>query len=492
MAFATAEGEIVSVRTFLTVLARRVRTVVLVFLACVTGSGLATLLATPTYTAEATLFFSVGSADSVDDLQQGANFTRDQMTSYASVVQTPVVLQPVIDELGLSGSTGDLADKLDVTAPNNTVLLEVEVTDTDARQAAAIADAVSEQVITVVEDLAPAGTVAARPSVEVTVVAPAETPEDPSSPDVLLNLVAGVVLGLGFGVLAALGREALDTRVRTAAQVATLTSRPVIGTLGVDAARKRRVVVEADPYSPQAEEYRQLRTNLQFLDIGGRDADGAGTERRVIAVTSSLAGEGKSTVATNLAVALAETSARVLLVDADLRRPSVASQLGLEGAAGLTTVLLGEADVSDVVQGWGRTGLDVLTSGVLPPNPTELLASPAMHRLLHDVRDAYDHVVIDCPPLLPVADGTVLATLADGTILLANATRVRRHQLAESARSLTQVSAPVLGVVLTQVERSRNTYGYAREAALDPAGARGAAAGDHVVPAPPERVPVRR
>ncbi len=477
-----------SVRAFLTILARRARTVVVVFLVCVAAAVAATLTATPTYTAQATLFFSVGSADSVDDLQQGANFTRDQMASYASVVETPVVLQPVVDDLGLRGDADDLAGAVEVASPNGTVLLEIEATDTDARQAAAVADAVSEQVIDVVEDLAPAGADAARPSVEVTVVAPAEVPESPSSPDLVLNLAAGLLLGLGLGVLAGLGKEALDTRVRTAAQVAALTSRPVIGSLGVDGARRRRVVVESEPHSPQAEEYRQLRTSLQFLDVGGPGAHDGGTGRRVLAVTSSLAGEGKSTVAANLAVALAETSARVLLVDADLRRPSVATRLGLEGAAGLTTVLLGEADVADVVQGWGRTGLHVLTSGVLPPNPTELLASPAMHRLLRDVRGAYDHVVIDCPPLLPVADGTVLATLVDGTVLLANATRVTRHQLAESVRTLAQVSAPVLGVVLNQVERSRSTYGYAREAALDPA-AGGPPAGG--VAAGAERVSVR-
>ncbi|MGY1692663.1 polysaccharide biosynthesis tyrosine autokinase [Geodermatophilus sp. SYSU D01105] len=478
-----------ALRTFLTVLGRRARIVVAVFLICVAGSGLATWLATPTYTAQATLFFSVGAAESVDDLQQGGNATRAQMTSYASLVETPSVLQPVIDRLDLAETTSSLAGQVDVTAPSDTVLLEIEVTDTDAGQAARIANAVADQVITVVEDLSPTGTDAVRPAIEATVVAPAETPRKTSSPDVLLNLAAGIVLGLGLGVLAALGRDALDTRVRTATEVAALTNRPVIGNLGVDGGRQRRVAVEAAPHSPQAEEYRQLRTNLQFLDVGRRGelGDGARTSRGVLAVTSSLAAEGKSTVAVNLAVALAETSARVLLVDADLRRPSVATRLGLEGSAGLTTVLLGQAEVSDVVQEWGRTGLEVLTSGVLPPNPTELLASPAMHRLLDQLRASYDHVVIDCPPLLPVADGTILSTLVDGTIVLANATKVRRHQLAESLRNLSQVDARVLGVVLNQLDRGKDTYGYSRDAAVG-AGGQATAAGRDTVPVEPGAV----
>jgi capsular exopolysaccharide synthesis family protein len=444
----------------LTVLARRARIVSAVFLICVAGSGLASFLATPSYTASAELFFSVSTADSVDDLQQGANFTRDQMASFASLVTTPTVLQPVVNRLDLSRTATQLARQVEVTSPNGTVLLDIEVSDTEARRAATVANAIAAQVIDVVGDLAPTGTVVDRPAVEVTVVTPAATPRTASSPDVLLNLAAGVVLGLGLGVLVALAREALDTRVRTAAEIAALTSRPVIGELGVDGAGKRRVVLEADPHSPHAEAYRKLRTNLQFLDVARRE-DGARRRRPVLAVTSSLAGEGKSTVAMNLAVALAETSARVLLVDADLRRPSIATRLGLEGAAGLTTVLLDQAALSDVVQPWGRTDLEVLTSGPLPPNPTELLSSAAMHRLLGELREHYDFVVVDCPPVLPVADGAIVSQLVDGTILLANVTKVRRHQLGETLRNLAQVDAPVLGVVLNQTQRDQRTYGYA-------------------------------
>jgi capsular exopolysaccharide synthesis family protein len=227
--------------------------------------------------------------------------------------------------------------------------------------------------------------------------------------------------------------------------------------------------VVAAPHSPQAEAYRQLRTNLQFLQVGGAAADDA-PGGRVLTVSSSVAGEGKSTTAANLAVALAETSARVLLVDADLRRPALAGFLGLEGAVGLTTVLLGQAERGDVVQEWGTAGLQVLPSGPLPPNPTELLGSPAMRRLLDELRAEYDYVVLDSAPLLPVADGAVLAAQVDGTVLLANVTKVRRHQVTEALTTLGRVDAPVLGLVLNQVPRDEHTYGYAAEDAEPPAG----------------------
>jgi capsular exopolysaccharide synthesis family protein len=233
------------------------------------------------------------------------------------------------------------------------------------------------------------------------------------------------------------------------------------------------VVVAEAPHSSHAESFRQLRTSLQFLDVGAR-AGGPSEARRLLSVTSSLAGEGKTTVAVNLAVALAETSARVLLVDADLRRPSVATRLGVEGAVGLTTVLVGQAEVSDVVQPWGGTGLDVLTSGELPPNPGELLGSPAMRSLLARLRAEYDFVIVDTAPLLPVADGAIVASLVDGTLLLANVAKVRRYQLAESLGSLARVEASLLGVVLNRVARDVRSYGYAAD---DGAGTRSPAVG---------------
>jgi capsular exopolysaccharide synthesis family protein len=187
----------------------------------------------------------------------------------------------------------------------------------------------------------------------------------------------------------------------------------------------------------------------------------------VLAVTSSLPAEGKSTVSGNLAVALAETGARVLLVDADLRRPAIAELLGVEGGVGLTTVLAGAARVEDVVQDWGGKQLQVLASGPVPPNPAELLGSPAMRGLLEDLRGRYDHVVIDTAPLLPVADAAVLSRLVDGTLLVAQAGRVRRAELTRALGNLDQVSARVLGIVLNRVRGEESSYSYGRIAHED-------------------------
>jgi succinoglycan biosynthesis transport protein ExoP len=166
-------------------------------------------------------------------------------------------------------------------------------------------------------------------------------------------------------------------------------------------------------------------------------------------ITSALPGEGKSTVALNLALSLAEVSDRVLLVDADMRRPTVAGRLGIEGAAGLSTVLVGQAAFDDVAQDWGR--LTVLTAGVVPPNPAELLSSPAMAELAAELAARFDVVIWDTAPLLPVTDAQLLARHADGVVLVAGTRTVRRAQLAAALDSLQRVETRLLGVVLNML-----------------------------------------
>lgn len=424
------------------------------------GAYLAT--APRTYQATAGAFFSLEYGNSASDLVQGSTYAQSQVESFALLATTPAVLEPVLEELGVDESPQSLAGRIQASAPVDSVLVEVTVTDASPERSARLADAVVGSLSELVETLAPANDDGA-PTVRATTVAPAEVPARPAAPDPVLDLGVGLVAGLLAGTAAAFLRSALDTRIRDAEVLAEVTPRPLIGSVGVlpDAGR-RGIVVEGDPHSPQAESFRQLRTSLEFLAV---QADSAARRSWVLQVTSSGPGEGKSTVAANLAAALAETSASVLLVDADLRRPTIARLLRLEGAAGLTTVLLGQASVADVVQDWGRSGLQVLPSGPVPPNPAELLGSPAMGRLLDRLRGSYDFVVVDTPPLLPVADAAVLSRFTDGAVLVANARLTRRHSLLESLSNLDRVGATVLGVVLNAVQRDEETYSYrSREA----------------------------
>jgi succinoglycan biosynthesis transport protein ExoP len=213
------------------------------------------------------------------------------------------------------------------------------------------------------------------------------------------------------------------------------------------------LLVDVDPQSLRAESFRQLRTNIQFLDVDD--------PIKVVVVTSAVAEEGKSVTSANLALAMMATSARVLIIEADLRRPVQSDFFGVERAAGLTDVIAGRVDLDDVLQPWGTDGLAILPSGHLPPDPSELLGSAAMSKLLGRLRERFDFIVIDTPPLLPVTDAAVLATQADGVVLVVRYGKTSRHQVSSALRSIRAVGARFLGTVLTMAPSSRSgTYTY--------------------------------
>lgn len=442
-------------REYVRVLRRRWVTGVICALVVFATVSAVTLLVTPKYTATTRLFFAVQGTESATDLAQGSTFAEKQMTSYAQVATSPLVLDPVINDLGLGESATDLARSVTATVPADTVILEVAVTGVDPQQATRIANAIGAEMTTVAADLSPQRQDGSQ-AVKSTILAPATLPTRPSSPNVVRNLALGVALGLVLGIGAALLRDFLDTRVRTDEDVEALTDRPLLGSISFsDRVSKHPVLVADEPLSEPSESIRRLRTNLQFVS--------AGTGHKTLAITSSVSGEGKSTTAINLAVTLADAGSRVLLIDADLRRPSVAEYMGLEGRAGLTSVLIGRAKVEEVVQVWRDTSLHVLPSGPVPPNPSELLGSVAMRELLPRLTDAYDVVLLDSPPLLPVTDGAILARIAGGALLVVGADRVHRGQLAESLSTLEVAGAQAHGLVMNKVARrdsSRYGYGY--------------------------------
>ncbi|WP_127129588.1 polysaccharide biosynthesis tyrosine autokinase [Georgenia sp. SYP-B2076] len=441
----------VELRGYMAVLRKRWITVVLVTLAAVAVSAVVTFTTTPTYTAATRMFFSVQGGGSITDLNQGSTFTERQMASYAAVVTTPLVLEPVVDRLDLPVDAVELAETVTASAPAETVILTIEATDEDPALAADVANAVADQLAATIATISPPTPEGAE-AVRATVLTPATPPPAPSAPHTRLYLALGLLVGATLGVCVAVLRGVLDTRVRTAEDVAALTASAVLGTVGFDrSGTTHPVFMQDEPLGPRAEAVRRVRTNLQFVDLVDRPGS--------IVVTSSVPAEGKSTVAINLAVALADAGARVVLVDADLRRPSVAAYLGLEGGVGLTTVLIGRAELADVVQPWHGTSLSVLPSGALPPNPSELLGSPAMTTLLAHLTRTYDIVVLDSPPLLPVADAAVLAKLGGGTLLVAGADRCRKAMLRESLEMLEMVGARVLGIVLNKSGR-RDGGGY--------------------------------
>ncbi|MBD7917217.1 polysaccharide biosynthesis tyrosine autokinase [Cellulomonas sp. Sa3CUA2] len=397
-------------------------------------------LTTPTYAASAQIYVSVATGDSTSDLLQGSSFTRQQVVSYANLVDSPLVLRPVIDDLALDTRVDTLGESIVAESPLNSSLINITVRNESPAIAAAIANAVASEFSTVVSELdRPEGSESS--SVKMTTVREAVSPESPATPRTKINAALGVILGAALVVVIGVLRQVLNTRVRNESDIAKVTDIAVVGAIPLDEdAVKRPLILQADPRSPRSEAFRRLRTNVQFLGAGGGPA--------LFAVTSSVPGEGKTSTIVNLGIALADAGQRVMLIDCDLRRPAVARYLGIEGSVGLTTVLIGQATAREVVQPWGNGRLDVLPSGEIPPNPSELLGSPRMQALLRELSSAYDVVLLDTPPLLPVTDAAILSRLVGGVLMVARAGRVHRNELQQALTSLAAVDASVRGVVL--------------------------------------------
>ncbi|MGG7508898.1 polysaccharide biosynthesis tyrosine autokinase [Plantibacter sp. YIM 135249] len=413
------------------------------------------LLQTPTYSSSAKVFVSIQSSDNVQELAQGNTFTQQRVKTYADLVNTPIVLLPVVATLDLNKTADELSKQITASAPLDTTLIEIIATDTDPVRAADIANTAAESLTGVVADIETPDNGGASP-VKLTRVQEAGVPTKPVSPNVPLNLALGLLVGLVLGVAFAVLRETLDTRIRNERDIEVVTELPIMGGIAFDPkAKQRPLIVQADPKSPRSESFRSLRTNLQFLDVSDQP--------RSYVVTSSIQSEGKSTTAANLAIALTDAGHSVLLIDADLRRPKLADYFDIEGAVGLSDVLIRRATLDDTIQSWGRGKLSLLPAGAIPPNPSELLGSAIMQKLITGLEQQFDYVLIDAPPLLPVTDAALLARHTGGALLVVAAGRTHKNQLKGAIESLAHVNASVAGLVMTMVPtKGPDAYGYAR------------------------------
>ncbi|WP_456695184.1 polysaccharide biosynthesis tyrosine autokinase [Aeromicrobium sp. P5_D10] len=412
-----------------------------------------TWASTPQYTSSVRLFVSTSSA--ADDVQanQGGQFSLQRVKSYANLLTGEVIARRVTEKLRLEEDPRELAKQISASSALDTVILTVKVTDPSPERARVLANTVSEEFVAYVAVLeTPPGKDEA--TIKATIVDPANLSESPISPNPKRNLVIGLALGLLVGAGIAVLRETFDSTIKSTKQLGAIIDAPVLGAIGFDSqAVDTPLVTALDTYAPRTEAFRVLRTNLQFVDP---DQD-----HKVFVVTSSLPSEGKTTTAVNLALVLAEGGERVVLIEADLRRPKVSEYLRLEPTVGLTTVLVGRVELKDALQPTTHPNLTVLASGATPPNPAELLKSKAMSTLLADLREEFDIVLIDSPPLLPVTDGALIAAQADGALLVVRHSKTTVDQITAAQARLEAVGAHTSGIILSMVKASASdAYGY--------------------------------
>lgn len=428
----------------------------MVTLIVVGAAAAVTFTATPQYQSTARLFITTQASDTATESFQGGQFAAQRVASYADLASSRELAAAVARDLNLDVPPDDLSGRVSAEAVPETVNLDLSVTDPEPAQAQALTQAYAQGLVDLVRKLETPENKTQAP-IKATIVDRATLPHSPVSPKPVRNLAFGLVLGLLLGLGLALLRDLLDTTVKSTDDLAAASTAPVLGGIPFDPqARQKPLVTALDSHAPRVEAFRVLRTNLQFVEVD--------STAKVFVVTSALPEEGKTSTSVNLAITLAQAGHRTLLVEGDLRRPKAVSTLNLDGAVGVTTVLLGRVAAEDAIQRHADSELDVLASGAIPPNPAELLQSNAMHDLVKQLRADYDMVVIDAPPLLPVTDAALLASQADGALLVTRFGKTTRDQVAQAVERLAQVDAEPIGVVLnmtpTRGRRDRSGYGY--------------------------------
>jgi capsular exopolysaccharide synthesis family protein len=430
------------------------------------------MFVTPRYQSSAKFYVNNGSFDLGDiGLSAGdLSASKGLVNTYIVILQTRETLNDVIDYAGVDMTYKELRGIVSAASVSDTEIFEVTVTHPDPvtaeRLANAIAYVLPKRIDTIVE-----GT-----SAKVAEAAVMAT--SPSSPDYVQNAIVGLLVGVVLAMAGIVIRELVDVTVRAEEDIARVCSHPVLAAVPdmtapakgghyqrtgygnrkqpADAQQEPKLVGNDISFAA-SEAYKLLRTKLQYSFADESNS-------RVIGVASALTGEGKSLTAINLAHSLAQLDKKVLLVDCDMRRPSLATKLPISKRPGLSGYLTSQNHLDELVQDCGIEGdeyaFKVIASGQNPPNPVELLSSARMKRLITKLRDAYDYIILDLPPVSEVSDALAVAKMVDGILLVVRQHYCQRPALSAANRQFAFVDGRILGVVYNGTNDDSNRYGY--------------------------------
>ncbi len=409
-----------------------------------------------------------GASTTVNEQLNANSLASLRMQQYLPLVGTQAVADNMAEEMQLDGR-GFSPGPIEVENVGGSGILQITARGASAEEAQARADAgvraLASEILRLetldaskikesetLDDAATGG----EASLTLVPYEPAGLPGKPVSPDWVKNLLIGAGIGLLLGLILAYLRKMFDLRVRTTSDVEEAAETAVLAVIPTSSelAKQRKTAGGLERSSLSSEALRQLRSNIRFLNVDDPP--------RSIVITSSTPGEGKSTVSANLARVLAEAGEHVVLIDADLRRPMVATQFGIDGKIGLTQVLAGRVSLTDALQPTETKRLQVLPAGRIPPNPSELVGSKQMTEVVKKLRQNH-MVIVDAPPILPVTDAGILSRQCDGAILVVRVGKTMKDEVKLSAKRLEQVQGKLLGAVINMANQ-RNmgevVYGY--------------------------------
>ncbi|MBR3960652.1 MAG: polysaccharide biosynthesis tyrosine autokinase [Clostridia bacterium] len=444
-----------------------------VVLAAVIGAGAAFLgtfyFITPKYRSSA-LFYVNGNSLSVGSISlSDLSAAKDLVKSYIVILKSRETLNSVIDYAGIDYSYAELSGMISAASVNDTEIFQVYVTSDDPHEAEKIANAVAYILPKRIESIIDGATAK--------IVDYAVVPSAPFSPNHTKNTLIGLLAGAALALAIIVIQDIIDITIRTSDDLSNVTTLPVLAaipdmnTVNTSHKKKRKKkVVSINEQSflgnrmsfAAAEANKLLRTKLLFSFVDGE-------KNRVIGVSSSMTGEGKTITAINLAYSLAQLHKKVLLIDCDLRRPSVYKKLSIEKAPGLSEYLTGQLDNGQIVKLFefkdSASGFDTIVSGENPPNPMELISSEKMRNLIEEFRNIYDYVIIDLPPIGEVSDSLAVADYVDGMLLVVRQNYCNRVALADAISQFEFVNTKLIGIALNCSNDDVDGYGrykYAR------------------------------
>lgn len=401
------------------------------------------------YASTSTGYVTVGDSAGIGDVISGNSAAVDKAGSYIQIVKSRKVAEEIIasnPDLGMSA--GEVSSNLTAALEGTSALIRVTATAKSPEAAQVLANSSLDATAKVVNEIEGSTTVRVVPLED------ASVNNSPVSPNTKKNVLIGAVAGIVLIFAIIFLRRSLDVKLRTRKDATDASSVGVLGTLPETNDLSEANILRASEGHHAQENIRQLRTNLRFVNVDNPP--------RSVLVTSSEPGEGKSTVSTALARALAETGQPTIIIDADLRRPTVAKKFQIDSKIGLTQVLAEQVELSDAVRQFEDSQLFILPAGRIPPNPSELLGSDKMRQLIKELAEEF-MVIVDVPPLLPVTDASLLSHSVDGVILVSSVGKTRKDHLKEAADMLRKVEANILGLVINRTPLtglSGNYYGF--------------------------------
>jgi len=397
-----------------------------------------TLIQPKTYAATSSGYVTLGKSEdpttgSAGEILSGDAAAQSKAKAYLPLITSAPVAQKIASSSKTSLDAAAIPSHLEPSVEDGSTLIRVRATASSPEDAVALANASLKATADTVNEID------GSRSVRVIPLDDAQKPGSPVGPNVKKYVLFGAAAGLIIVYLVVFIRRFMDVRVRTTKDMEESTGLGVLGVLPKTNALDQNSFLEDAADHQSAESLRQLRTNLRFVSVD--------QPPRSIIVTSPNPGEGKSTVTSSLAHAFAKAGQPTVLIDADLRRPTIAKIFGIDSGVGLSQVLSGQVGIEEAIQRFHESELYVVPAGRIPPNPSELLGSAKMRKLIEELAREY-LVLIDAPPLLPVTDGSLLSTSVDGAILVTKVGSTRRDQAEGAKAMIDKVQGNVLGAVM--------------------------------------------